>query len=138
MRFERTEPFKADYQRLSEEEREMFRAAARAFNAACDRFVETKDPASWPANLRVKAVVNAPGVFEMTWSFSGPDGQDYPTAHVILVSNNPYQLHTLPGIGTRERSLARRGRDSVLPPWCFSRRTTRVGLSKLASPQSVI
>jgi len=35
--------------------------------------------------------------------FSGPDGQDYPTAHVILVSNNPYQLHTLPGIGTRER-----------------------------------
>jgi len=75
LRFERTEPFKADYQRLSEEEREMFRAAARAFNAACDRFVETKDPASWPANLRVKAVVNAPGVFEMTWSFSGPDGR---------------------------------------------------------------
>ena len=75
MRFERTEPFKADYQRLSEEEREMFRAAARAFNAACDRFVETKDLASWPANLRVKAVVNAPGVFEMTWSFSGPDGR---------------------------------------------------------------
>ena len=41
MRFERTEPFKADYQRLSENEREKFRTAARAFNAAADRFVET-------------------------------------------------------------------------------------------------
>lgn len=75
MRFERTDPFKADYQRLSEEERQLFREAARAFNSACDRFIDTKDPSSWPANLRVKPVVNAPGVFEMTWSFSGPDGR---------------------------------------------------------------
>ena len=75
MRFERTDPFKADYQRLSEQERQMFRDAARAFNAACDRFIETKEPSSWPAGLRVKPVVNAPGVFEMTWSFSGPDGR---------------------------------------------------------------
>jgi len=75
VRFERTDPFKADYQRLPEEEREMFRKAAQAFNAACDRFIETKDPSSWPANLRVKPVASAPGVFEMTWSFSGPDGR---------------------------------------------------------------
>ena len=75
MRFERTEPFKSDYQRLSEDEREMFRTAARAFNAACDLFIETHNPSSWPANLRAKGVVNAPGVFEMTWSFSGPDGR---------------------------------------------------------------
>lgn len=75
MRFERTEPFKADYQRLSADERGKFRAAVHTFNAACDRFVEIKDPSSWPANLRVKAVANAPGVFEMTWSFAGPDGR---------------------------------------------------------------
>lgn len=75
MRFERTEPFKADYQRLPENERQMFRSAARAFNSAADRFIETKDPSSWPANLRVKPVINATGVFEMTWSFSGPDGR---------------------------------------------------------------
>ena len=75
MRFQLTEPFKADYRRLSDAEREMFRSAARSFNAASDRFVDTKDPASWPRNLRVKAVVNAPGIFEMTWSFSGPDGR---------------------------------------------------------------
>jgi hypothetical protein len=73
--FELAEPFKADYRRLSEDEREMFRSAARAFNVASDRFVGTKDPASWPADLRVKAVVNAPGIFEMTWRFSGPDGR---------------------------------------------------------------
>jgi diacylglycerol kinase family enzyme len=35
--------------------------------------------------------------------FSGPDGTAYPTAHVILVSNNPYQLRSLAGMGTRER-----------------------------------
>jgi hypothetical protein len=75
VRFELTEPFKADYRRLTEEEREMFRGAVRAFNSACDRFAETRDPSVWPAGLRVKPVVNAPGIFEMTWSFSGPDGR---------------------------------------------------------------
>lgn len=75
MRFERTEPFRADYQRLSEDSRAKFRTVVRAFNVAADRFVETKDSSSWPANLRVKAVANATGVFEMTWSFSGPDGR---------------------------------------------------------------
>ena len=43
MRFERTDPFKADYQRLSENERQKFREAARSIiNAGCDRFVETR------------------------------------------------------------------------------------------------
>ena len=75
MRVERTDQFKADYQRLSEHERELFRASARIFNVYCDRFIETRDPSSWSASLRVKAVVNAHGIFEMTWSFSGPDGR---------------------------------------------------------------
>jgi diacylglycerol kinase family enzyme len=35
--------------------------------------------------------------------FTGPDGTSYPTAHMILVSNNPYQLASLAGRGTRER-----------------------------------
>ena len=35
--------------------------------------------------------------------FNGPDGEMHPTAHVILVSNNPYQLRSLAGMGTRER-----------------------------------
>ena len=75
MRFERTDLFKADYRRLSEANRESFRRAAREFNEACDQFTATNDPSTWPARLRVKSVVNAPGVFEMTWNFSGPDGR---------------------------------------------------------------
>jgi hypothetical protein len=66
--------FKGDYRRLSDAERAIFKAALRAFVAACDRYVAS--PASpWPASLRVRPIARAPGVFEMTWSFSGPDGR---------------------------------------------------------------
>lgn len=75
MRFERTDSFRADYRRLCDEERELFRAAVRTFNQGCERFVATRDPASWPSALRVRSVQGAPGVFEMTWSFTGPDGR---------------------------------------------------------------
>ncbi len=34
--------------------------------------------------------------------FQGPDG-DHPTAHLILVSNDPYQLDSIGSMGTRER-----------------------------------
>ncbi len=75
MRFERTEIFKADYKRLSVAEQETFRKAAREFSAACDDFIRRTDPFQWPGHLRIKPVTNAPGVFELTWSFSGPDGR---------------------------------------------------------------
>jgi hypothetical protein len=75
VRFERTDLFKADCRRLSKKSQELFRQAVRAFNDACDAFIDSNDPSSWPARLRVKPVVNAPGIFEMTWSFSGPDGR---------------------------------------------------------------
>ncbi len=35
--------------------------------------------------------------------YTGPDGEAHTTAHMVLVSNNPYQLTDLSGIGTRER-----------------------------------
>jgi len=35
--------------------------------------------------------------------FTGPDGKEHPTAHVIMVSNDPYELHSFIGRGTRER-----------------------------------
>jgi hypothetical protein len=66
--------FKADYKRLSRDERALFLSALGVFAPACDRFAA--DPsAAWPASLRVKKVENAPGIMEMTWSFSGPDGR---------------------------------------------------------------
>ena len=74
MRFERTDSFKSDYNGLSVDEKELFKTTVRQFNEASDRFVA--DPGSaWPASLRVKAVRGAPGVWEMTWSFAGPDGR---------------------------------------------------------------
>lgn len=73
MRYVRTESFKADYKRLSDAERVLFKQAAVSFNDACDRFVV--GGTAFPATLRVKPMVGAAGVFEMTWSFSGPDGR---------------------------------------------------------------
>jgi diacylglycerol kinase family enzyme len=44
-----------------------------------------------------------PGAVPLDLSFTGPEGTNYTSSHVILVSNNPYELHTLIGRGTRER-----------------------------------
>lgn len=74
MKFERTDSFRADWQRLSDEERELFRAVIKRFHVAAERMVADAVPA-WPGALRIKAVASAPGVWEMTWSFSGPDGR---------------------------------------------------------------
>jgi hypothetical protein len=75
VRYELTERFKADLARLSQTERELFATVVRnAFIPACER--KLADPAvAWPASLRVRVVVNAPGIWEMTWSFAGPDGR---------------------------------------------------------------
>jgi hypothetical protein len=75
VKYVRTDSFKADYRRLSPTEKDLFRETVRAFNQGCDEFVRNRDPSVWPAALRVKAVQGAPGVWEMTWSFSGPDGR---------------------------------------------------------------
>ena len=74
MKFVVLDTFKADYKRLSPTDRTAFKKALREFVAACDRYA--LDPAAaWPASLRVRDVESAPGIWEMTWSFSGPDGR---------------------------------------------------------------
>jgi hypothetical protein len=63
-----------DYSRMSASERRIFDAAIPVFNKACDRHVA--DPSTpWPRSLRVRRIEGAPGVWEMTWSFAGPDGR---------------------------------------------------------------
>lgn len=76
MTWERTQSFKSDYKRLSERDRGLLKAAVAEFNDACDAYVVDRVP--WPTQLRVKSVAGAPGVFEMTWSSSGPDGAEPP------------------------------------------------------------
>ena len=44
-----------------------------------------------------------PDAVPLDLRFTGPDGTSYPSAHMILVSNNPYQLASLAGLGTRAR-----------------------------------
>jgi hypothetical protein len=66
---------RADFRRLSKSEKQLFREAVAEFNAAAERFIQTGDPTSWPSGLRVKRISSAPGLFEMTWSFSGPEGR---------------------------------------------------------------
>lgn len=74
MRYVVLDSFKADYKRLSQSEQALLMKALPGFVTACDRYAD--DPSTaWPAALRVRDVENAPGIFEMTWSFSGPDGR---------------------------------------------------------------
>ena len=74
MKFEITDSFKGDWSRLSEDEWRLFREVLPNFNESCDRIAA--DPTvRFRASLRVKDVENAPGVLEMTWRFSGPDGR---------------------------------------------------------------
>lgn len=75
MKYERTESFKADYRRLSESERTEFRRVVRdEFVPALDQHLAQPGTA-WPVRLRVKGVSGATGIWEMTWSFTDPDGR---------------------------------------------------------------
>lgn len=72
MKFELTQSFRGDVERLSREERNLVRQKLPAFVASCERYAG--DPsAKWPASLRVRDVEGAPGILEVTFSFSGPD-----------------------------------------------------------------
>ena len=75
MKWETTPAFDADLRRLSEDELKLFRKVVRdSFVSAAER--RAANPAApWPKSLRVKDVEGAPGIWEMTWSFAGPDGR---------------------------------------------------------------
>ena len=55
MKYQRSESFLADYQRLTPEERALFRAAVRQINEAYERRGADALP-QWPAVLRIKPV----------------------------------------------------------------------------------
>lgn len=75
MKFERTPRFEADLKRLSRKDRETFvRVALDRFEPAAAR-VADEPGTTWPRSLRVRRVEAAPGIWEMTWSFAGPDGR---------------------------------------------------------------
>jgi hypothetical protein len=74
MRYERTERFKADWKSLTDNERSIVLSALPRFNAAADDVADNGfDHHRWPSALRVHDIAGAPGVWSMTWHFSGPD-----------------------------------------------------------------
>lgn len=73
MKYERTASARADWERLSSSERRLFLEAVREMNQAAGS--QTQRVPQFPAHLRVGQLEGYPGIFEMTWSFSGPDGR---------------------------------------------------------------
>lgn len=75
MKYTRAARFIADLRRLSPAERNVFRqVVVEQFVPAAER-IAAEPGTPWPKGLRVKRVQGAPGVWEMTWSFAGPDGR---------------------------------------------------------------
>lgn len=74
MKYEIAASARADLAKLKAPRKILLRQAMASFITACD---DHTDPAAviFPGRLRVKAVQGARGVFEMTWSFAGPDGR---------------------------------------------------------------
>jgi diacylglycerol kinase family enzyme len=56
-------------------------------NTAMEKLPEMLGPEAEPLDLR----------------YEGPEGQERPSAHMIQVSNDPYEIHHLGGLGTRAR-----------------------------------
>jgi hypothetical protein len=75
VKFQTTPAFETDFRRLRPEHQRAFREVIRSSLApACDAFAE--DPnRPWPGSLRAKSMRNAPGIYELTWSFASPDGR---------------------------------------------------------------
>jgi len=72
LKFEVTASFRRDLKRLSKGERAIVRETLPTFVAACERFAADRT-AAWPASVRVKDVEDAPGIWEVTFHFAGPD-----------------------------------------------------------------
>jgi hypothetical protein len=75
VKWEKTPAFDADLRRLSGAELKLFRDVVREdFVPAAERRAASA-AVPWPKKLRVRSLAGAPGISEMTWSFSGPNGR---------------------------------------------------------------
>ena len=75
MKFAWLSTFSSDWARLTVSERNRFEHVIRGqFHPACERY-RVDASTAWPRGLRVKRAQGTPGLWEMTWSFAGPDGR---------------------------------------------------------------
>ena len=75
MKFETTPQFLNDLRRLRREHRSLFNSRIADFNMGCERYLQTRLVRSWRSSLRVARMTGTEQVWEMTWSFRGPDGR---------------------------------------------------------------
>lgn len=75
MKFTAQQRFVHEYAALHADHQAKFRSLIKAFNEACEEYVANPGGYVWPKSLRVRQMTSAPGIWEMTWSFSGPDGR---------------------------------------------------------------
>lgn len=73
MRYDTAPEFDADFKRLSPREQELFKQAVRQMIQASKQ--EPGRIPRWPSALRISVLTEHPGIYEMTWSFAGPDGR---------------------------------------------------------------
>lgn len=73
MKYDTAHEFDGDFKRLTGREKRLFLEAVRKMIEACKR--EPDRIPQWPAELRINRLTDRPGIYEMTWSFAGPDGR---------------------------------------------------------------
>ncbi len=75
MRFTSQARFDSEFKALPADHKKMFLSLIPEFNAACEAYLADPGGFTWPKKLRVKQMSSAKGIWELTWSFSGPDGR---------------------------------------------------------------
>lgn len=75
MKFRATVTFRNEFERLNKDHRRKFISLMPEFNDSCELYAESKGDFVWPARLRVSRLTSHKEIWEMTWSFSGPDGR---------------------------------------------------------------
>jgi hypothetical protein len=100
VRFRWTDSFNNDIRGLSLAHQQTFMDAVPDLSKACDRWVESRTP--FPAKYRVKLIQGADGIFELTWSFAGPDGRATWEWISIEIGDKRYPAIYWRRIGSRE------------------------------------
>jgi hypothetical protein len=73
MKYDTAPEFDGDFKRLGDREQRLFMKAVRKMIEACTR--EPDRIPDWPSELRIGRLTDHPGIYEMTWSFAGPDSR---------------------------------------------------------------
>ena len=89
MKYRRLPQFQRDWQALPAHERLLVKQWLKdTFLPAMERYAAQPEDFVWPKALRVERLQATPGVYAVTWSFSGPDGRA--TFHFETVDGEPY------------------------------------------------